>query len=138
MDKPTPEFSGGPSGTSPIPPKHILVVDDEEAIRDLLVEIITRQGHRVTTAAEGREAIDLLGAHRFDLVITDMLMPRVGGAEVVRAAKAIDLDYPVIVMTAFPSEEASAPLERLGVINYLTKPFPVDAIIEAVAKLLPN
>ena len=102
------------------------------------MEIITRQGHRVTTAAEGQEAIDLLGAHRFDLVITDMLMPRVGGAEVVRAAKGIDPDYPVIVMTAFPSEEASAPMERLGVINYLTKPFPVDTIIEAVAKLLPN
>ena len=67
-----------------------------------------------------------------------MLMPRVGGAEVVWAANAIDTDYTVIVMTAFPSEEASGSMERLGVINYLTKPVPVDAIIEALAKLLPN
>ena len=114
------------------------MVDDEEAIRDLLAEIISRQGHRVTAAADGQEAIDLLGTERFDLVITDMVMPRLGGAEVVRAAKAIDPDYPVIVMTAFPSEEAAASLDLLGVADILTKPFSVDAIIEAVSKLLPD
>ena len=114
----------------------ILVVDDEEMIRPLLTQILVREGYDVTTATDGQEAIDLLLQERFDVVITDMVMPGVNGMEVVRIAKAIDPDYPVIVMTGYPSTETMTRLVRLGASDYLAKPWAVDVITATVAKLV--
>ncbi len=117
-------------------PARILVVDDEESIRDLLRLVLTEEGHWVITATGGEEAIEHLEAQRFDLVITDLVMPTVNGVEVLRAARRIDPDYPVIVITGYPSVETVTELVRLGAGDYLTKPFNVDAVVATVAKLL--
>ncbi len=114
----------------------ILVVDDEESIRDLLRLVLTGEGYSVVTASGGEEAIEYLEAQRFDLVITDLVMPTVNGVEVLRAAKRIDPAYPVIVITGYPSVETVTELVRLGAGDYLTKPFNVDVVIVTVAKLL--
>ena len=114
----------------------ILVVDDEESIRDLLRLVLTGEGYSVVTANDGEEAIEHLEAQRFDLVITDLVMPTVNGVEVLRAAKRIDPNYPVIVITGYPSVETVTELVRLGAGDYLTKPFNVDVVIVTVAKLL--
>ena len=117
-------------------PARILVVDDEESIRDLLRLVLTGQGYSVVTASGGEEAIEYLEAQPFDLVITDLVMPTVNGVEVLRAAKRIDPNFPVIVITGYPSVETVTELVRLGAGDYLTKPFNVDVVIVTVAKLL--
>ena len=117
-------------------PARILVVDDEESIRDLLRLVLTGEGYSVVTANDGEEAIEYLEAQRFDLVITDLVMPGVNGVEVLRAARRIDPNYPVIVITGYPSVETVTELVRLGAGDYLTKPFNIDVVIVTVAKLL--
>ena len=117
-------------------PARILVVDDEESIRDLLRLVLTGEGYSVVTANDGEEAIEHLEAQRFDLVITDLVMPKVNGIEVLRAAKRIDSNFPVIVITGYPSVETVTELVRLGAGDYLTKPFNVDVVLVTVAKLL--
>ncbi len=117
-------------------PARILVVDDEESIRDLLRLVLTGEGYSVITANDGKEAIEYLEAQRFDLVITDLVMPRVNGVEVLRAAKRIDPNYPVMVITGYPSVETVTKLVRLGAGDYLTKPFNIDVVRVTVAKLL--
>ena len=114
----------------------ILVVDDEELIRDLLRMVLVDEGYTVVTAADGEEAIVRLNTSPFDLVITDLVMPKVNGVEVLRAAKAIDPDYPVMVITGYPSVETVTKLVRLGAGDYLTKPFNLDVVKVTVAKLL--
>ena len=117
-------------------PARILVVDDEESIRDLLRLVLTGEGYSVVTANDGEEAIEHLKAQRFDLVITDLVMPRVNGVEVLRAAKRIDSNFPVIVITGYPSVETVTELVKLGAGDYLRKPFNVDVVLVTVAKLL--
>ncbi len=117
-------------------PARMLVVDDEESIRDLLRLVLTGEGYSVVTANGGEEAIEYLEAQRFDLLITDLVMPTVNGVEVLRAARRIDPNYPVIVITGYPSVETVTELVRLGAGDYLTKPFNVDAVVATVAKLL--
>ena len=114
----------------------ILVVDDEESIRDLLRLVLTEEGYWVITASGGEEAIEHLEAQRFDLVITDLVMPKVNGVVVLRAAKRIDPNYPVMVITGYPSVETVTKLVRLGAGDYLTKPFNIDVVRVTVAKLL--
>ncbi len=117
-------------------PARILVVDDEESIRDLLRLVLTGEGYSVVTANDGEEAIKHLEARRFDIVITDLVMPGVNGVEVLRAAKRIDPNYPVMVITGYPSVETVTKLVRLGAGDYLTKPFNIDVVRVTVAKLL--
>ena len=105
-------------------------------IRILLNDILTAEGYEVTTAFDGRWAIDLLERERFDLILTDMVMPGRDGTDVLRAAKRIDPWYPVVVMTGYPSVEAVTRLIRLGAADYITKPFNVDVLTVTVAKLL--
>ena len=122
------------AGTSA--PARILVVDDEELIRDLLKMVLTEEGYSVITAEGGEEAIRRLETMRFDLIITDLVMPKVNGVEVLRSAKSIDPNYPVMVITGYPSVETVTRLVRLGAGDYLTKPFNLDMVKVTVAKLL--
>ena len=134
MDSEQDEKSG--PGGSPTPLARILVVDDEEMIQALLTELLTREGYQVTTASDGQQAVDLLERERFDLVITDLVMPGLNGIEVLMAAKRIDPRFPVVVMTGYPSVETVTRLIRLGAGDYITKPFNVEIILVTVAKLL--
>ena len=114
----------------------ILVVDDEEVIRRLLTEVLAEEGYWVTTVSDGQQAIDLLERERFNLIITDMVMPGLSGIEVLRAAQRIDPLCPVIVLTGYPSVDSVRRLVRLGAADYIAKPFNVDVLKVTVAKLL--
>ena len=92
----------------------ILVVDDEIMIQTLLDEVLSEEGYDVTTASNGKEAIELLERHSFDLVITDIVMPVLNGIEVLLAAKRIDIHYPVIVITGYHSVDSVVRLVNLG------------------------
>ena len=114
----------------------ILVVDDEDFIRVILTEILTEEGYAVTTAFDGEQAVELLGRQTFDLVITDLQMPGLDGAEVLRAANRIDPTYPVIMITGYPSMETVARSVREGAADYITKPFNVQVVRDTVARFM--
>ena len=86
----------------------VLVIDDEEFIRSVLTEILQAEGYEVVGASGGEAAIERLRGEQFDLVITDLVMPGVGGMEVLRVAKRVDPGLPVVVMTGYPSSATVA------------------------------
>jgi two-component system response regulator PilR (NtrC family) len=106
----------------------VLVVDDEQSLRDMLRIVLSRDGYRVTVAASGRDAIALLDRMSFDLVISDIRMPDGGGVDVLRAAKAANRDIVVFMMTAFASTDTAVEAMRLGALDYFTKPFSMDEL----------
>jgi two-component system response regulator PilR (NtrC family) len=106
----------------------ILIVDDEQSMRDVLSIMLKRAGYAVTTASDGDEAIAHLGKEIFDLVITDLKMPKVGGLDVLKAVKASSPDTVVLVITAFASAESAVEAMKHGAYDYLTKPFQVDEV----------
>ena len=114
----------------------LLVIDDEEIIRVLLTEILTEDGYQVTTAKDGIEGVELLKQNRYDLIISDMVMPGMTGIEVLQEAFKVDPEYAVVMITGYPSVETAIKLVNLGASDYITKPFNVDLIKVTVAKVL--
>jgi two-component system response regulator PilR (NtrC family) len=106
----------------------ILIVDDERSMRDVLSIMLKKAGYAVTTANDGEEAIEQIGKEIFDLVITDLKMPKVGGLEVLKAVKEVSPDTVVLVITAFASTETAVEAMKRGAYEYLTKPFQVDEV----------
>ena len=106
----------------------ILIVDDEASMRDMLRIVLRRDGYDVTLAANGREAIEILGRERVDLLLSDIRMPDVDGVEVLRAAKRVNRDIVAFMMTAFASTDSAVEAMRLGAVDYFTKPFNMDEL----------
>ena len=124
------------NGSGPTQASTVLVVDDDDAVRALLAGVLTAEGHRVSEAADGREAIKLLEQGRYDLVITDIVMPNVNGIEVLLAVRDIYPQCPVVMITGYPSVDTQVRLANLGVADYITNPFDVDVVRLTVARLL--
>ena len=114
----------------------ILVVDDEEPMRKLLDEMLTIFGHEVVTAVDGQDGIERLQEERFDVIISDLSMPRKTGVDVLNAAKSVDPDYPVVIITGYPSPETAEKLIRIGASEFITKPFEMDRVHITITKLL--
>lgn len=114
----------------------ILIVDDEESLREFLEIMLKREGYDISTAADGDLAIKLMAKKDFDLVITDLQMPKIHGMEVLTKAKEISPDIIVIVITAFGSTESAVEAMKLGAYDYITKPFKIDEIKLIVHKAL--
>ena len=115
---------------------HILVVDDEVNIRNALVTMLEKKGHRVSGAGTGEEALRHLDETRLNLVITDLRMPGIGGMEFLRRLKAKWPDTEVVVMTAFGSIDTAVEAMRLGAHDYLTKPIDRERFTVIVEKAL--
>jgi len=111
----------------------LLVVDDEEGLRSFLAEALARDGHTVLTAADGKEASALLDREAFDLVLTDLKMPGLGGMEVLQKVRTEQPDAEVIVLTAHGSIENAVAAMRAGAYDYLTKPVGSPAELRLVA-----
>jgi two-component system, NtrC family, response regulator PilR len=112
----------------------LLVVDDEQSMREFLSICLGRAGYQVVTASGGAEAIRLMSERTFDLVITDLTMPAVGGMQVLEHAVALP-DAPLVIMiTAFATPETAIEAMKIGAYDYLTKPFKVDEIQVVVAR----
>lgn len=106
----------------------ILVVDDEQSLRDVLSIMLKRAGYAVTSAVDGEEAIELLNKEIFDLVITDLRMPKVDGMEVLKAVKSASPETVVLIITAFATADSAVEAMKQGAYDYLTKPFQVDEV----------
>jgi DNA-binding NtrC family response regulator len=115
--------------------KTVLVVDDEEIIRDFLFEVLN-DDFEVSTASDGDEAIDKLKEQSYDLVITDLKMPRVSGDEVVRFAKQSDPEAKVIVITGYSSLYSVSKSANHGANAFLSKPFSIKELMQTVSDCL--
>ena len=116
--------------------KSILVVDDEEIMRDFLVDVL--DDYSVTTASDGDEAIALMRKERYDLIITDLKMPRVSGEEVVRQAVKIDANYKVIVISGYSTLFTVAQSIENGACAFLSKPFSIQQLRAEVTRTLED
>jgi len=106
----------------------ILVVDDERSMRDFLKILLTKEGHQVTTAPNGTDALAHLRNNNCDLVITDIRMPGMSGLDLLEAVKEDFPDLPVIMITAFASPNDAVHAMKFGAFDYISKPFNVDEI----------
>jgi len=106
----------------------ILVVDDEQSLREVLSIMLKRAGYAVTIAMDGEDAVELLQKEIFDLVITDLRMPKVDGMEVLKAVKSASPETVVLIITAFASADSAVEAMKQGAYDYLTKPFQVDEV----------
>jgi two-component system, NtrC family, response regulator PilR len=115
----------------------ILVVDDDPGMRQMLEVLLRRAGHDLDVLPSGKAALTRLAApNDFDLVLTDLVMPDVGGMEVLSAAKAQNPDCQVIVLTAYATTEAAVEAMRRGAYDYVQKPFANDELRITVDKAL--
>ena len=114
----------------------LLIVEDDDVIRTFLKDVLTRDGYRVVEARDGNEAVALIDRHRFDLVVTDIVMPGLTGNEVVRAAKLSDANMPVIVITGLPSIRNTVRLAQLGAADFISKPFDITVMRNTIKKVL--
>ena len=114
----------------------ILVVDDEASIRDLLSKTLALAEYDVDTAGDGRSALERLRLYPYDLLIADLKMPGIDGLSVIREAKRLKADLPVIIITGYSTETAAIEAVNLGVSGYLTKPFRVPQVLAAAAKAI--
>ena len=103
----------------------LLVVDDNEISRDLMCRQLERQGHIVTTAGSGKQALNILQARTFDLVLLDIMMPEMSGYQVLRQLKSSDVygDIPIVVVSALDDMDSVVNCLRMGAEDYLLKPF---------------
>ncbi len=119
-------------------PAHILVVDDEESIRDLCARVLARAGYAVVTAPSGEEAVVRLAQDSFDLLISDIRMPGISGLEVLERAKATFPQIRVVLITGFGTPQMLTRAQQSGADRILTKPFNPIELLAAVRESLPR
>jgi DNA-binding NtrC family response regulator len=113
-------------------PGTILVIDDEEVMRDVLDALLTREGYEVRLASDGQAGLELARSMAFDTAIVDVMMPGMDGLTVLSELKAIDEDLPVVMVTAFASVETALSAMKKGAFDYITKPFKNDEVAAVV------
>lgn len=104
----------------------ILIVDDEESVRDSLYSWFTEDGYRVEVAEHAKKALSLLETSYFDIILTDLKMPGMDGLELLQRIKTLNKDSIIIVMTAFASVDTAVKALKEGAFDYVTKPFDPD------------
>jgi DNA-binding response OmpR family regulator len=115
--------------------KMILIIDDDREIASMLHGVLQSNGYRVFLAPNGVEGQRQIDTLKPDLVITDMMMPRLGGFPVLEFLKTLDNPPPVIMITANEGGRHKAYAEMLGVADYLRKPFPMEVLLESVRRI---
>jgi DNA-binding NtrC family response regulator len=106
----------------------VLIVEDEDLMRELLCKILERENYRIFQASSAEEALKLLQDHAIDLVLTDLRLKGMNGLQLLTEARALDPEIVVIVMTAYASVETAVEAMRKGAYDYITKPFINDEI----------
>lgn len=114
----------------------ILVVDDEESIREFLDIMLRKEGYDVTCVEDGQQAIDLLKKKSFDLVISDLQMPNVTGIELLKHTKDNYPELLFMMITAFGTTETAVDAMKMGAYDYVTKPFKLDEVRINIANAL--
>jgi signal transduction histidine kinase/CheY-like chemotaxis protein len=125
--------AGKPIVAGALAPLRILVVDDEPVVVESVARMLESQGHQVSSATDGTAALRRFCEQSFDLVLSDIVMPGMGGAEFVERLRAIDPDVRVLIMTGHIAHEQVEQLLRDGALGVVRKPFVIDELLAAVA-----
>jgi two-component system response regulator PilR (NtrC family) len=110
----------------------ILVIDDEEIMREILETLLSREGYDVRLASSGAEGLEMARALPFDAAIVDIMMPGLDGIATLDELKRIDEDLNVIIITAYASVESAISSMKTGAFDYVTKPFKNDEVLVVV------
>jgi DNA-binding NtrC family response regulator len=116
--------------------ERILIVDDEEQMRDLLVKVLEKNGYQVAVSGDGAQALAFLEKEPVDLVVTDVRMPGMSGMEALRAIKELNPEIVVIIMTAFGSIDQAVQAVKEGAYDYISKPFKIEEMLLTIDKAL--
>ncbi len=129
-----PACPAGPIRATTFPVAHVLIVDDEPNIRRILAAMLKRDGYEVTTAADGEQGLAVLQRTPVHVVVTDLVMPRLGGMELLARVRAEFPDIPVIVITAHGTVDNAVAALKAGAFDYVTKPFEQEELRKVIAK----
>ena len=110
----------------------VLIVDDEAALLKICARAVSAGGYHVTTCTDGAHAVQALSEWSFDVVVSDLEMPKLGGLDLLREIRKIDHDLPVVLMTGRPTLDSAVSAVELGALRYLLKPFPPNRLLEFV------
>ncbi len=116
----------------------VLVIEDDREMSRFLNQLLSEEGYAVEIAADGPAALAMCQEKPFDLIITDLMMPRMKGTEVIRHLKEADSRTPVLVITAFGTIESAVEAMKAGALHYITKPFRTDEFLIHVQRALEN
>ncbi|WP_028574202.1 HD domain-containing phosphohydrolase [Desulfonatronovibrio hydrogenovorans] len=115
----------------------ILVVDDEESLREICKDALVDEGYQVLQAEDGREALSILAANDdIDLIVSDLRMPVMNGLELLEKIKEVNLDIDFLVMTGFATIETAVECMKMGAADYLPKPFNINHLLVKVSKVV--
>jgi len=115
---------------------HILVVEDERRLANLLRRVLSEERHTVDVAFDGASGFDLAGSDTYDLVILDLMLPGIDGLEICRRLRAANIQVPILMLTARGAVEDRVAGLKLGADDYLVKPFAMEELLARVAALL--
>src|SRR5688572_14328295 len=124
------EAETGPPNEKP----RVLVVDDEKFIRDILADFLGMEGYVVRTADDGSSAVAELSRARYDMVISDLKMPRMGGLELLKEVARTHPETLTVIMTGFGTVETAIDAMKQGAYDYILKPFKVEEIVHIVQR----
>jgi len=115
---------------------HILVIDDDLSVRNILGDFLQTKGFEVSLAGDGESGMDLLQERKFDLFFVDLVLPRMGGLEVLKKAASLNIGIPAIVITGFGAIQSAVETIKLGAFDYITKPFVLDELLLVIQRAL--
>jgi len=116
--------------------KKILIVDDDGAFRNYLMEVLKEEGYQIDSASSAKEAYALLNAVEFDIVLLDYLMPKQSGVDAISEIKRLRPKVKVIMVTAFASIEHAIDAIKRGATDYISKPFKIDNLLLTIRRVL--
>ncbi len=118
--------------------KNVLIIDDTKNIRLMLTKCLELEGYDVTTANDGKEAIELFRTKKFDLAFLDIKLPEIRGTEVLKRIREMGVDTPVIIITAYGTVKNAVECTHMGAVAYVQKPFSAEKIKSILQELYPN
>ncbi len=114
----------------------VLIVDDDLIIRQMLETFLQNQGMEVISATDGKAALTILEKEKFDIILTDLMMPNMSGIELMQEASSKGINPPFIIMTAFGTIQTAVEAMRIGAFDYITKPFNLNELIIIINRAL--
>ena len=116
----------------------ILIVDDKDMMRDSVAATLSRKGHTIVAASDGKVALEKIAQRSPDVVVTDLQMPEMNGLELLEEIRKLDEQLPVVFMTAYGTVETAVSAMKLGAFDYITKPFSGEELMIAVDRAVQH
>src|SRR5271169_1374009 len=115
---------------------HILVIDDDPSVRNILEDFLQLKGFEVSVTGDGESGASLIQERHFDLFLVDLVLPGMGGIEVLKEVYSRNINIPAIIITGFGAIETAVEAIRLGAFDYITKPFILEELLLVVQRAL--